>query len=204
MYQYNPRSNAWTAINNIPYSTGFFVPLAFVIGTKAYVGTGRSAVSGGIWLKDYFAYDTNTKSWNQIANIPMPRYAGGIEGASCGGKGYVGTGYDSLLNYQKDFWQYDPSPTGINEVGAANNNISVYPNPSNGVFTIGVKSEELRDKSAIVVYNMLGEIIYSNSFSTLHSQLSIDLRSNAEGIYLYRLSGNNGELIGQGKLVIQK
>ncbi len=204
MYQYNPRNNTWTAINNIPYATGFFVPLAFVLGNKAYVGTGRSAASGGIWIKDYFAYDTNTKSWSQIANIPMPRYAGGIEGASCGGKGYVGTGYDSLLNYQKDFWQYDPSPAGINEVEAANNSVNVYPNPSNGLFRIQAKSQQLMTNSTLEVYNMLGEKIYSNTFNIKNLTFNIDLSNNAEGIYLYRLTGNNGALIGEGKLIIQK
>ena len=81
--------------------------------------------------------------------------------------------------------------------------IVVYPNPSNGMFTFETKSEELKGKR-IEVYNVLGEKIYNALLTTFNSQFNVDLSSNPNGIYLYRVVGVNGELIGEGKLVIQK
>jgi len=78
----------------------------------------------------------------------------------------------------------------------------LYPNPNSGEFI--VKGEMLKVNSIIEVYNILGAKIYSNELSTFNSQLSIDLSNNASGIYLYRIITNNGELIKEGKLVIEK
>jgi uncharacterized repeat protein (TIGR03803 family) len=93
--------------------------------------------------------------------------------------------------------------TSINEVKVNYNTIKVYPNPSNGVFTI-VENGKLKmenEQNTIEVYNVLGEKIYSQ-LSTLNSQFSIDLSNQPNGIYLYRVITETGELIGSGKLII--
>lgn len=81
--------------------------------------------------------------------------------------------------------------------------INIYPNPSNGVFTMVTKKEVLRAMSNIEVYNVLGEKVYSQFISS-NSQFTLDLSSQPNGIYLYRIMGDSGEPVGEGKLVIQK
>ncbi len=96
--------------------------------------------------------------------------------------------------------------TGINNLIAATGSVNVYPNPSNGVFTVQMENGKWKmenEKATIEVYNLLGERKYSQ-FSILNSQLLLDLSSNPDGVYLYRITATDGELIGEGKLIIQK
>ena len=113
-----------------------------------------------------------------------------------------GTGSDGQ-HPQGNLVLYTP-PTGIDEVNSESVSIKVYPNPSSGVFTLRAESEKVNVESAMVeIYNMLGETVYSQS-STFNSPLSINLSSQPEGIYLYRVITETGALVGQGKLILQK
>jgi len=130
----------------------------------------------------------------------------GLAEAGGGGKGVVFK-FDTTLT------------TSINDIREATGSINVYPNPSNGVFTIGIRNGgaltssnntnspssnyELGITNSVEVYNVLGEKVYSQ-LSTSNSHLLIDLSSQSNGVYLYRVVGNSGELIGEGKLLIQK
>jgi hypothetical protein len=97
-------------------------------------------------------------------------------------------------------------PLGIAETNSPLNNISIYPNPSNGTFTIQFLrnvSTSLNIHNTIEVYNTLGEKVYSQ-FLIPNSQFLIDLSFQSNGIYFYRVITNSGELIREGKLVIEK
>jgi len=88
------------------------------------------------------------------------------------------------------------SPTGITFLNPET--ISVYPNPSSGLFTI--KSE--KEISSIEILNVLGENIYSAS-NTLHLKShEIDLSKQPKGIYFYNLRSENATIT-TGKLIIQ-
>ncbi len=91
--------------------------------------------------------------------------------------------------------------TGISEVKGEGEMVKVYPNPSDGVFTF--QSSVVSGQSSVEVYNILGEKIYSQ-LSTLNSPFSINLSNQPNGIYLYRVITETGNLIGEGKMVIQK
>jgi carboxyl-terminal processing protease len=90
---------------------------------------------------------------------------------------------------------------GVPTVTVSGPSLTVYPNPSNGHFV--VKSEELRVKGKIEIYNTLGEKIYINQLSAVNSQFSINLTNQPVGLYLYRVMDENGKLIAEGKLVIE-
>ncbi len=111
-----------------------------------------------------------------------------------------------------------PKGAGIDEMNAESGNVKVYPNPSHGIFQLVISNGgaltssltnnstsnfQLGIKGTVEVYNITGEKIYSESFSTLISQLSIDLKDKSAGIYLYRIVSENGSLISAGKLVIE-
>ena len=79
--------------------------VSFVIGDRAYVGTGYD---GEDYLKDFYAYDAATNSWFEVPSMPDTAAARSSAVAfSIGDKGYVGTGIDSDRNELKDFWSYD-------------------------------------------------------------------------------------------------
>ena len=87
--------------------------------------------------------------------------------------------------------------------------ISLYPNPNNGVFTIQIVGVQNLVPSTIEIYNILGEKVYSkspeHSGSLANSQglITIDL-NQPNGMYLYRVISTNGDLVGEGKLIINK
>ncbi len=95
--------------------------------------------------------------------------------------------------------------SGIQNINPVTNNITVYPNPNNGQFTISLSNAELVSTSqpTVEIYNVLGEKIYSG-FITYSSSFMIDLRSKPEGVYFYRVLNSNGSALGSGKIIIQK
>jgi photosystem II stability/assembly factor-like uncharacterized protein/PKD repeat protein len=62
--------------------------------------------------------------------------------------------------------------------------LEIYPNPSNGIFSIGVISEA--KQSQIEVYNILGECIHRQTVTSANSQ--IDLSSQPNGIYFINIT----------------
>ena len=72
----------------------------------------------------------------------------------------------------------------------------IFPNPSNGNFTISCP-----DKNAeIKVYNILGEIIYTQELKSDKSEINIS--NQAKGIYFYQIM-NDDKVVGNGKLVVE-
>lgn len=80
-------------------------------------------------------------------------------------------------------------------------NFSIYPNPNGGKFTIQ-SSAAGNQPSVIEIYNVLGEKVFSK-FTTDNSQFTIDLSSRPAGMYLYRVTGEDGSLLGNGKFIIR-
>jgi N-acetylneuraminic acid mutarotase len=79
--------------------------VSFVIGEKAYTGTGFT----GSLEKDFWEYDPASGVWTQIADFEGAPRAGAI-GFAIDGKGYAGLGtihWDGDI-FTYDFWEYDP------------------------------------------------------------------------------------------------
>jgi hypothetical protein len=92
-------------------------------------------------------------------------------------------------------------PLGMNIIDMCKPNVKVYPNPSDGKFTI--ESSVVSGKSLVEIYNVLGEKIYNETLRQVQGDNQIDLSNQTSGIYLYRVVSEKGELIGSGKLIIQ-
>lgn len=87
------------------------------------------------------------------------------------------------------------NPTGIAE-NQLNENISIYPNPSNGKFTISFDQSVKHD---ISIYNILGEKIYQSAIANPKSE--IDLSNQPKEIYFINFSF--GQTVLTKKIVIQ-
>jgi hypothetical protein len=74
-----------------------------------------------------------------------------------------------------------------------NNNIQIFPNPSNGIFNINVGDDKI---SEIEISNYLGEIVKKQSVNT--KIVEVDLTEFPKGIYIVNTTGNKTMF---GKLV---
>ena len=96
------------------------------------------------------------------------------------------------------------SSTSVTNYKAITGSVNVYPNPNNGIFTLSCHAELVSASQTIEVYNILGEKIYNATLKQVQGDNSINISNQPNGVYLYRVIANSGELIGEGKLVIQK
>jgi len=95
--------------------------------------------------------------------------------------------------------------TGITDINSIQNEqILVHPNPSAGVFTFQMSNYgQSANNKYIKVYNMLGQQAFSQ-LNIQSSTFNINLGSQPDGLYMYRIISETGDLQGQGKLLIMK
>lgn len=101
--------------------------------------------------------------------------------------GYSGSNdFDvSFNNGIVDFWVVKLSPTvGVDEV-ENNSSITIFPNPTKGVFTINF-SQKIDE---VEVFNTLGQAVYNKK--TTFNSTTIDLTPFPKGIYLVQIKTNN-------------
>ena len=91
----------------------------------------------------------------------------------------------------------------VNNITSDNAGINVYPNPSSGKFNFVIAREAKQSKYFIEVYSMLGEKVASIQWPAPNSYIQIDLSNQPEGLYLYRITSESGEMTGTGKLIIE-
>ena len=92
--------------------------------------------------------------------------------------------------------------TSVNNIVPMTVGVSVYPNPSNGIFQLEINNSELGIKNSVEVYNVLGEKIFTSSFSA--PLTTLDLSGQPAGIYFYRIVSEKDELIASGKLTVTR
>lgn len=122
--------------------------------------------------------------------------------------------YDSQTASEKKTFQafvYSHVPalvaTGENII-ADEENISVYPNPSSGIFTIQVNSDKSTAIREIEIYNIYGEKVYSRESLVLSQSanysglMTMDLSSSSAGIYFMQLKTAQGTIT--KKIIIGK
>jgi aryl-phospho-beta-D-glucosidase BglC (GH1 family) len=74
-------------------------------------------------------------------------------------------------------------PTGINEVSAADNAITVYPNPTDGNFRL----QSTKNIGSVQIFDLAGKTVYSKSLQQADNQIvSIDLDGFPKGMYVLK------------------
>jgi len=89
--------------------------------------------------------------------------------------------------------------TGVNEIVNEKNNINVYPNPSDGAFTIRQPADGTLQPS-IYIYNNLGKLVYKKEKVTQGSE-QIDLSAYSKGIYFIKMQ--DGEKSYSKKMILE-
>jgi len=92
---------------------------------------------------------------------------------------------------------------GINEVTTPNSAFNVFPNPNNGSFSIALGKWNNKAEASLIIYNMLGEAVYTSAFEAgggLNKR--IDLSRDSSGAYYMQLNTPKGYFT--RKLIITK
>jgi PKD repeat protein len=83
---------------------------------------------------------------------------------------------------------------GINNVDN-NNALSIYPNPTDGLFNVSAILHS-KEQVQVIVTNTLGQEIYETTPVTTSNQIfTLDLRNQAKGIYFVELKTKNGSVV---------
>ncbi len=90
--------------------------------------------------------------------------------------------------FEKDStnYYYKNNSAGISQYSNLNNKISIYPNPSSGIFTIEINSTT---KQIMQVYDINGRIVLTQ---TINGKATIDMTNLPAGVYNINLLSNEG------------
>ena len=88
--------------------------------------------------------------------------------------------------------------TGLSNAGNSQVSIKIFPNPSNGIFTIEY-SGVVGPDTKVLVFNNLGQKVAEHELSTRTTQATLNL---APGIYVYMI-GHSGNTFSSGKLMVE-
>ncbi len=109
VWEYSTLTGVWDRKADFPGKEKYLAT-GFVIGSRIYFGTGCDNYVIHDWIAahaDFWRYEPSSDQWQQMSDIPYPRYA--AFGVTYDSKGYVGggkNGYDeltSILEYDPDF-----------------------------------------------------------------------------------------------------
>ena len=109
---------------------------------------------------------------------------------------------DIITNSSTDATQRDITVSGNGLTGINNiteNNFTIYPNPSNGIFTIDLLTSV--GLSNVKITDITGKIIYKEQFTIHNSQFTINLTNQPAGIYFLNIQTETG--IYTEKIIIQ-
>jgi len=80
-----------------------------------------------------------------------------------------------------------------------NNILNIFPNPSDGYFTIQI--DNLIGTKTIEIYTIIGQKIYSKHLT--ENKNTLDLSNKSKGIYFYKIYDDNNSQIKSGKLILK-
>jgi len=73
--------------------------------------------------------------------------------------------------------------------------LRVYPNPSNGTFTIDFSDNKISGPIELKVYNSLGQLVFEQDYSNISKQKKIALSNSPAGIYMLHIKTADFNLV---------
>ena len=138
-----------------------------------------TTVSGGFMPYDYL--------WSTLATTPY---------ITISSNGLYWLVVTDSLSCPIDTAYYDVTDfnTNVSELGIGS--LSIYPNPSTGIFNITFKSEEIQHLK-VRIMNVIGEELVSDNLEQFIGAYTkqINLGDNAKGIYFLEIDTNDGIII---------
>lgn len=93
--------------------------------------------------------------------------------------------------------------TGIGELPNTENiAFSIYPNPAQDYFNVEITNPD-EEEVILSLYNLLGEKLYHQEFSSHYHKEKISTQALSKGIYIVSLQTKSGQYLKQSKLVVR-
>jgi PKD repeat protein len=161
--------------------------------TSEYTTTGVAYATSYLW--DISPSEAGTISWDGLtATVDWTLNWEGTAYIKVKGINDCGEG-----DFSDDLLVYCSVCTGFEEMTDPEK-IQVFPNPSNGKFT--VQFEENYGTTEVMVLNVLTEVVYTEkTVAERGSRLEIDIRDVSEGVYFIKLKNDRSEIV--RKIVIR-
>ena len=200
LLEYDPINDTWINKANFPTVAGWDGrdhATGFVIGNKAYVGTGyrRCGLSCDIIYKDLWEWNQSTDTWTQKANLTQTGRNGAV-GLSIGDKGYIGGGSYSGVGYN-DFWEYCDTCVSLIGIETIDQSVlTLYPNPATTTLTL--TTEQTLNNAELKIINAIGQELSHPLSRGECASLSagkgcvLDISSLPPGLYYLTLQSNEG------------
>jgi hypothetical protein len=119
-------------------------------------------------------------------------------------------GYYALTSLNPDIYNFSqyigmiygiqppPGALAVQKVSASVVSISVYPNPSHGIFNFTLPGNSTYKVSA---YNVLGQEVNTSVISSVSN--TINLSNQPKGVYIYKLLTETGSPVSTGRVVVE-
>ncbi len=189
--KYSLNGEPWIAIPSYAFSeNGYNSILTIEESTNPMKGEEAfSGIDQGSY--DYSSWGVTVVNLSILGVGPNSELKFRWELGSDGCNGITGWFLDDIVIYNCS------EALAINDVEALNNNISIYPNPSSGIFNIKMKN--LADFKCDV-FDITGKHIMSKS-NSLKNDFNLDLSNYSKGIYFMKIQTELGSTT--KKLVVQ-
>jgi photosystem II stability/assembly factor-like uncharacterized protein len=185
VYMSSNSGSNWSQVNNGLTAPDFLSLLAS--GTNIFAGAGSG--TGGVYLST-----NNGGLWTAINDGLMtdPRISAlAISGA------YILAGYNSGGTIMRRLLSEIMT---VEETKSDNVNFMLYPNPNNGTFKIEIENES-KNEICLEIFSLLGEKIFTTTYSNHQVLNEIDLTKFPKGVYFAKINAGND--VYSKKIVIQ-
>jgi len=198
-WSFNPSTHTWTQEADFG-GTARFGAVGFCLNGFGYMGLGNDLNTS--YRQDFWLYDPNANLWTFVAHFPGTGRKYAVAFTIHDSVAYVGTGIDATGN-TADFWQFANDTTaGINTIKSPLTSVSIYPNPSNGIFQFDYDLGSISNTD-LIIYDETGKQVSNYQLLSNQSNITIDQSSLRDGIYYYSIMNNN-KTLNTGKICILK
>ena len=180
--------------DTVPVAPTLNLPANGVVGASTARPLSWIAQSDGIIYHVEVSTDSTFATTYKSVDLGTNAYT--VTGLSYGNKYFwrVRTNNGGHFSPYSEVRHFYVSGTSIDE--SATVSVNVYPNPSTGKFLFS----NLEDENTIEILDITGRIIYKTV--TKNASVTIDLTSQAKGIYFYNIRVKNKKAK-QGKIIVQ-
>jgi len=145
-------------------------------------------------LLDYTSMATISDNCSSNANITVTQSPSAGSTQAIGTVNITLTATDECGNIDSCSFNLDINTTNVGISDNTRVNITIFPNPNKGLFTIDLGTE-MNGEVIIQVYNLLGAVVYNESKENANSAYKLDLQHVEKGIYYVSVKGEQKTII---------